>query len=49
MNVGKLSTKGLDIGFNYTHKLEGLGSVGVNFVGTLLQKLESEPIPGLGS
>lgn len=47
-NLGKLQTSGLDIGFNYSHKLEGYGSVGVNLIGTYLRKLEVEAIPGAG-
>jgi iron complex outermembrane recepter protein len=49
LNIGKQSTSGVDAGFNYTHKLQGFGSVGVNFIGTLLTKFETEPIPGLGT
>lgn len=49
INIAKLRTSGVDIGFNYTHKLAGLGSLGFNFNGTFLSKNENEPIPGAGS
>lgn len=49
VNVGVLRTTGFDIGFNYQHKLEQYGVLGFNLVGTLLTKVEAEPIPGLGS
>ena len=48
-NLAKLRTSGIDFGFNYTHKLAGNGSVGVNVIGTLLDKIETEPLPGLGT
>jgi outer membrane receptor protein involved in Fe transport len=48
-NLGKLSTQGIDVGFNYAHKIEGYGSMAYSFVGTYLKKLEVEPVPGLGS
>jgi len=38
-NVGGLRTKGFDFNGSYTHRLAGLGSLNVNFVGTLLRKL----------
>lgn len=47
-NLGAYRTTGADFGFNYMHRLEGKGSVNVDFVGTLLTKFEVEPIPGLG-
>jgi outer membrane receptor protein involved in Fe transport len=49
VNIAALRTSGLDFGFNYVHKLAGLGTVGVSFNGTLLNKLENEPIPGAGT
>ncbi|MEP7155620.1 MAG: TonB-dependent receptor [Betaproteobacteria bacterium] len=49
INIGNQSTSGIDIGFNYSRKLDGYGSMAVNFVGTYVRKFETEPIPGLGS
>lgn len=48
-NLGGSATSGLDLGFNYTTKLSGYGSVGVSMVGTLLQTLETEEIQGEGT
>ena len=49
INISKQKTSGVDIGFNYSHKIGGYGSMAYSFVGTLLSKFETEPIPGLGS
>ena len=49
VNIGALKTSGVDIGFNYVHKIDSYGSVTVNFLGTRLQKLEVEPVKGAGS
>lgn len=49
VNIARLRTSGVDLGFNYVHKLAGLGSVGINMIGTVLTKSENEPIPGAGS
>jgi outer membrane receptor protein involved in Fe transport len=49
LNLGKLSTSGVDLGFNYARKLDGYGSMAVSFVGTYLKSFISEPVPGLGS
>ncbi len=49
VNIGRLKTSGMDVGFNYVHKIGAYGSVGVNFLGTRLQKLEVEPVKGAGA
>ena len=49
VNIARLRTSGVDLGFNYTRKLEAYGSIGVNVNGTLLTKAENEPVPGAGS
>ncbi len=48
-NIGKLSTSGLDVGTDYRMKIEGSGQVDFSLLGTLLRKIEVEPIKGLGS
>lgn len=48
-NVGRLRTKGFDLGFNYAHKIQGYGSVAWSYVGTVLEKLEIEQVVGLGA
>ena len=48
VNIGALKTAGVDLGFNYVHKIDSYGSVTVNFLGTRLQKLEVEPVKGNG-
>ena len=48
-NVGKLTTKGFDLGLDYQMKLAGAGQLDFSLLGTALQKLEIEPIRGLGS
>jgi outer membrane receptor protein involved in Fe transport len=48
-NLAKLRTSGYDIGFNYTWKINNYGSVGINFLGTLLKKIETTPFTGSGS
>ncbi|MEP7154379.1 MAG: TonB-dependent receptor [Betaproteobacteria bacterium] len=49
VNIATVRTSGIDLGFNYLHKLQGYGSVGVNINGTLVTKAENEPIPGGGT
>ena len=49
VNIGALKTSGMDIGFNYVHKIDSYGNVTVNFLGTRLQKLEVEPVKGNGT
>lgn len=47
-NLGKLKTSGIDVGANYTHKLQGLGALTVDALGTYTKKFILEPIVGLG-
>ena len=49
VNIARLRTSGLDFGFNYSFKLNALGSVSTNINATLLTKNENEPVPGAGS
>lgn len=48
-NLGKYGTTGVDIGFDYGMKMSGLGGLDFSFLGTRLQKFESEDIPGQGT
>jgi iron complex outermembrane receptor protein len=48
-NLSQLKTSGLDLGADYTMALKGAGRMNISFKGTLLQKYETEPLPGLGS
>ena len=48
LNLGAYKTTGVDLGVNYVHRLNGLGSLNFDLIGTLLSKYEVEPIPGLG-
>lgn len=53
-NTGFLSTTGLDVQANYTLNFEdwnvqGAGSVAFDLVGTLLDTLVTEPVPGQGT
>lgn len=48
-NIGSTRTSGFDFGANYGQRIGEYGSIGLSFVGTLLKKLESEPIVGLGT
>jgi outer membrane receptor protein involved in Fe transport len=48
-NLGSLKTSGVDLAVNYNYNLGKWGGLGVNFLGTWVDKLETEPIPGLGS
>ena len=47
-NLGKLKTSGIDVGANYTHKLQGLGALTVDVLGTYTKKFILEPLAGLG-
>ena len=49
VNVAKARTSGIDLGFNYLHKLEGYGSLTLNLNGTIISKADNEPIPGAGT
>ena len=48
-NLGREATTGFDLGVNYRTKLAGLGQLDMSFIGTLMQKYESEPVPGDGT
>lgn len=48
-NLGRESTTGFDIGANYRAKLGGMGQLDLSFIGTLLNKYETEPVPGDGT
>ncbi|KQN35755.1 TonB-dependent receptor [Sphingomonas sp. Leaf407] len=47
-NTGSLSTSGVDVGLNYSGKT-AIGRMDVNFVGTWLRDLTTQPLPGLAS
>ena len=47
-NLGQRRTTGVDVGFDYSMKLGGMGGLDFSFLGTKLMKFESEDIPGLG-
>jgi outer membrane receptor protein involved in Fe transport len=46
-NVGRLSTRGIDINGSYTQPLGGMGSLAFSFVGTYLDKLVVTPLEGI--
>ncbi|HKX91297.1 MAG TPA: TonB-dependent receptor [Sphingomicrobium sp.] len=52
-NIGGMRTKGWDINGNYSHKLGGIGTVNVAYVGTILDTLEIDtgvvPLTGTGN
>jgi len=45
-NTGSLSTRGIDVDANYVWKLERGGDLRFSLVGTYLDELETEPLPG---
>lgn len=47
-NIGATKTSGIDLGAAYAYKIGSLGSLGFTLNGTILTKLELEPVPGLG-
>ncbi|WP_229490754.1 TonB-dependent receptor domain-containing protein [Pseudoduganella namucuonensis] len=47
-NIGSTGTTGIDVGANYVQRIGAYGSVGFNFAGTYLRKLETEEIKGEG-
>lgn len=49
LNLSFKETEGLDIGFDYQLKLEGMGRLDFGFKGTWLSKFEAEDAPGFGS
>jgi iron complex outermembrane recepter protein len=48
-NLGGYNTSGVDIAVNYLHRLGGLGSLGVHFLGTWLNEWKFEPIKNGGT
>ena len=48
-NLGREATTGFDLGVNYRAKMGAMGQLDMSFIGTLMQKYESEPVPGDGS
>jgi outer membrane receptor protein involved in Fe transport len=48
-NTGSLKTSGIDIGANWSGRLGNFAAVDFSFIGTWLNELLNEPLPGLGS
>ena len=48
LNLGKLSTRGIDVSVNYNYNLSQYGGLGLSFLGSYVDELITEPIPGLG-
>ncbi len=48
INLASYATSGFDVTFDWNWGLGGLGSMGLNMVGTYLDEFVVEPIPGLG-
>jgi iron complex outermembrane receptor protein len=48
-NLGSLKTEGIDVTVSYTFPINNYGSVGINALGTWVNKFVHEPIPGLGT
>ncbi len=47
VNTGSLATSGVDLNVNYSFEMpNSLGDMRLNFVGTWLESLETEPLPG---
>lgn len=49
VNLGSLSTSGVDVALDYVTKLPNWGGMKVSFTGTYLLDNKTEPIPGLGT
>ena len=49
VNIAALSTKGWDLGLDYSFKMASLGRVNLSFLGTVLSESNAESAPGLGS
>jgi outer membrane receptor protein involved in Fe transport len=49
VNIGELSTSGVDINGNYRLMLPAAGSLSFTLVGTYLKSLQTSPVAGLGS
>ena len=43
LNIGGISTRGIDFGASYSFDLGGMGNLGFNFVGTWLDELITDP------
>ena len=48
LNLGGYHTSGVDLGVNWNTRMGASGGLGINFIGTWVQKWEFEPIKGLG-
>ena len=48
-NTGSLKTSGIDVGLNYSLPTDRFGTFSFDLVGTWLDELVNEPLPGLGS
>jgi iron complex outermembrane recepter protein len=46
LNTGSLQSKGIDTEANYRFEMGGLGSLGLQFIGTYVDKFLTEPLPG---
>jgi iron complex outermembrane recepter protein len=46
LNLGSLGTKGLDLEANYRFDVGGTGSLAIQLIGTYLDELVTEPLPG---
>jgi len=49
LNIGKVSTRGLDLSSHYHTDLGGLGKISTNLSGTYTKDFYFQPVPGLGS
>jgi outer membrane receptor protein involved in Fe transport len=48
-NIGTQTTSGIDLGVNYRYRMKSMGALDFTLNGTLLGKLTTENVPGLGS
>ena len=49
VNVASLKTQGVDLGLDYAMKLGAMGKLDLSLLGTYLQEMSVEAVPGLGS
>ncbi len=49
LNTGYLKTSGIDVNASYSLPLGGVGTLDLNFMGTWLNELVNQPLPGLGT
>jgi iron complex outermembrane recepter protein len=47
-NIGSLETEGVDVALNYNWNIGKYGGLAFNFIGTWVDKLHTDPVPGLG-